>query len=118
MVSRSQREATTVLRSLFGFARYEPPPEPPRFPDAPPPRAPAPYEDSFAPRPGGLGLGGGASLGDALAAAEGPRVPYGAAASAPLDDVAESDLDAGAFPALSALAALGLGDAPPPPPLG
>ena len=27
MVSRSQREATTVLRSLFGFARYEPPPE-------------------------------------------------------------------------------------------
>ena len=118
MVSRSQREATTVLRSLFGFARYEPPPEPPRFPDAPPPRAPAPYEDSFAPRPGGLGLGGGASLGDALAAAEGPRVPYGAAAAAPLDDVAEGDLDAGAFPALSALAALGLGDAPPPPPLG
>ena len=27
MVSRSQREATTVLRSLFGFQRYEPPPE-------------------------------------------------------------------------------------------
>ena len=60
MISRSQREATTVLNSLFGFSRYEPPPDSANT---------ANYVDSYVVRGDNNGQGG-ATLGEAVAQEE------------------------------------------------
>lgn len=83
MITRSQREATTVLNSLFGFSRYEPPPESANS---------ATYVDSY----GGVGetTHEGATLGEAIQED----------ASAPVvTPPAPPTLDESAFPGLSAL---------------
>ena len=85
MISRSQREATTVLNSLFGFSRYEPPPDSANT---------ANYVDSYVVRGDNNGQGG-ATLGEAVAQEE-PEPTQVAPPPAPA-------LDESAFPGLSAL---------------
>ncbi len=85
MISRSQREATTVLNSLFGFSRYEPPPDSANT---------ANYVDSYVVRGDNNGQGG-ATLGEAVSQEE-PEPTQVAPPPAPA-------LDESAFPGLSAL---------------
>eukprot|EP00629_Pelagomonadales_sp_RCC1024_P000378 CAMPEP_0119263544 /NCGR_PEP_ID=MMETSP1329-20130426/2912_1 /TAXON_ID=114041 /ORGANISM="Genus nov. species nov., Strain RCC1024" /LENGTH=529 /DNA_ID=CAMNT_0007263255 /DNA_START=203 /DNA_END=1789 /DNA_ORIENTATION=+ len=112
MASRSQREATTVLRSLFGFARYEPPPEP-ENPNA------ARYEDSRAAFDGNARGGGGVTLAGAIDEREAEEAPFQPRPLGGLDaeDLPPPPLDTSSFPALSALG-LALDDDLPPPSLG